>query len=92
MPPVCGSVWRKRVKLQIGINSTKFYDENRNRLPHIILLKQQNPHTTGLSLSKMLERRLTFAETLTDPAFFTVPRQRLVMYRRAVWEQLAQVL
>jgi hypothetical protein len=71
---------------------TNFYAQNRDRLAGVIRLRQQNPQTTGLNLGQMLDRKLTFAEALTDPAFFTVPRQRLVMYRRQVWEQLAAVL
>jgi hypothetical protein len=41
---------------------------------------------------RLLKRKLTFAEALTDPAFMTVPRQRLTMFRRAIWEQLAAVI
>jgi hypothetical protein len=71
------------------VEDSRFFADNRDRLTSIIRLRRQNPLTTGLNLGQMLERKLTFAEALTDPAFFTVPRQRLTMYRRQVWDQLA---
>jgi hypothetical protein len=71
---------------------TNFYAKNKDRLAGVIHLRQQNPKTTGINLSAMLERKQTFAEVLADPAFHVMPKQRLTQYRRAIWEQLEAVL
>jgi hypothetical protein len=68
------------------------YDRYRDRIAGVVHLKQQSQQF-GLNIGQMLERKLTFAEALADTAaFMTVPRQRLTMYRRAIWEQLAAVI
>ena len=68
------------------------YDRYRDRIAGVVHLKQQSQQF-GLNIGQMLERKLTFAEALADTgAFMTVPRQRLTMFRRSVWEQLAAVV
>jgi hypothetical protein len=42
--------------------------------------------------AEMLRRRLTYAEAIGAPSFHIMNKQRLVMTRRAVWEQLDKVL
>jgi hypothetical protein len=68
------------------------YNQYRERIVGVVHLKQQSQQF-GLNIGQMLERKLTFAEALADTAaFMTVPRQRLTMYRRTIWEQLAAVI
>ena len=68
------------------------YQDNRDRIAGVVHLKQQSQQF-GLNIGQMLERKLTFAEALADTAaFMTVPRQRLTMFRRSIWEQLAAVV
>jgi len=68
------------------------YDRYRDRIAGVVHLKQQSQQF-GVNIGQMLERKLTFAEALADTAaFMTVPRQRLTMFRRSIWEQLAAVV
>ena len=67
------------------------YDRYRDRIAGVVHLKQQSQQF-GLNIGQMLERKLTFGQALSDPAFMTVPRQRLTMFRRAIWDQLAAVI
>jgi hypothetical protein len=68
------------------------YQDNRDRIAGVVHLKQQSQQF-GLNIGQMLTRKLTFAEALADTAaFMTVPRQRLTMFRRAVWDQLEAVI
>jgi hypothetical protein len=71
---------------------TPLYEQYQDRIAGIVYLRRQNPQTFGLNIDQMMKRRLTFAEALSDPAFMTVPKQRLTMYRREVWSQLSAVL
>ena len=73
-------------------DQSPLYERHQDRIAGIVYLRRQNPQTFGANIGEMMKRRLTFAEALSDPAFMTVPRQRLTMYRRDVWNQLATVL
>jgi hypothetical protein len=76
----------------LPFEKTPFYAQSKDRLAGIIYLPRQNPKTTGINLSAMLDRKQTFAEVLDDPAFHIMPKQRLTQYRRSVWEQLDAVI
>jgi hypothetical protein len=68
------------------------YDRYRDRIAGVVHLPQQSQQF-ALNIGQMLERKLTFAEALADTAsFMTVPRQRLTMFRRVIWDQLATVV
>lgn len=67
------------------------YKRYRDRISGTVQLGRQSQQFS-LNIGQMLERKLTFAEALADPAFMTVPRQRLTMFRRSIWEQLAAVI
>lgn len=75
----------------IRFEDTALYATYRERIAGIVHLRRQNP-AFGDNITDMLSRRLTFAEALADPAFLTVPRQRLTMFRRDIWEQLGQIV
>ena len=96
-PSVRVMVWINEFFGPVAINGTpfvetRFYEQHKERLAGIITLPQQNPKTTGVNVSAMVESKRTFAEMLADPAVFVMPKQRLTQYRRAVWDQLDAVL
>lgn len=76
----------------LPFEKTPFYTQSKERLAGIIHLSHQNPKTTGINLSAMLDRKQTFDEVLSDPAFHIMPKQRLTQYRRSIWDQLAAVI
>jgi hypothetical protein len=93
-PSVRVVVWINEFFGAVEVNGRTFeqtplYENGKDRIDGIVTLKRQNQLTFGSDVSEMLERRLTFAEALADTAtFLTVPRQRLTMMRRDIWEQL----
>jgi hypothetical protein len=54
-------------------------------------LEHLNPISFGQNLLEMLDRKLTFAEAGSSPDFSIVPKQRLTLVRRAIFDQLAAV-
>jgi hypothetical protein len=96
-PTVRIVVWVNEYFGPVVINGTRFEDTNfyaqsKDRLAGVIHLRQQNPKTTGINLSAMLDRKQTFVEVLADPAFHIMPKQRLTQYRRSIWDQLEPVI
>ena len=67
------------------------YREHKHRLAALVHLSQLNPDTFGADLSRMLARRMTFAEALESPDFYIVAKSRLSRIRAAIWPQLAMV-
>lgn len=68
------------------------YDRYRDRIAGVVRLHEQSQQFK-MNINHMLSSHLTFAEALADTAtFMTVPRQRLTMFRRSIWEQLAAVI
>lgn len=70
----------------------KAYLDNKHRVIAVIEL----PHRTGSTFARdidiMLKCRLTFDEALNSDRFFIMPKQRITMVRRAIYEQLDAAL
>lgn len=75
----------------IKFKESALYEQHKDRIIGIVDLRRQSRQFAD-NIEQMLTRKLTFAEALTDPAFMTVPRQRLTVFRRSIWNQLATVL
>lgn len=89
-------VWLNEFFGPVAVDGAPFgdwqlYENHRDRITGTVHLGRQSQQFST-NIEQMLERKLTFAEALTDPAFMTVPRQRLTMFRRSIWEQLAAVI
>jgi len=54
----------------------------------IVFLDALNPHTFGPNIRKMNENRMTFDEGIKSALFNIVEKQRLVMIKRDLYEQL----
>lgn len=72
-----------------GFEATPLYQEHKHRLSALVHLPQLNPDTFGADLSRMLARRMTFAEALDSSDFYVVAKSRLSRTRKAIWPQLA---
>jgi len=62
----------------------KFYEQHRDRIS-LVYLRRLNPQTSGHTVAKILAAHATFAEVL--PGMNMVAAQRVVNYRRSIWEQ-----
>jgi len=65
----------------------KIYRDNAQRIAGIVRLPRLSPLFLQ-DFNDMLRRRFTYAEAIESPDFRIMNRQRLVMIRRGVWEQL----
>jgi len=70
---------------------SKFYDKNKKRIDGIIRIHKRNADTFGKDLELLVSNRMTFDEAMVSDSFTTMPRQRLRMIQKSIYEQLAHV-
>jgi hypothetical protein len=66
----------------------KGYEENENRIAAIITIPAMQAATFGRDVEDILKERLTFGEALDSPARSVAVRQRLKIYRRALFAEM----
>ncbi len=66
----------------------KAYIDNRHRVIAIIRLPKLNENTYGKDVNTMLKQHLTFEEALQSDAFHLMPKQRIKIVERSIYEQL----
>jgi CobQ/CobB/MinD/ParA nucleotide binding domain len=76
----------------LNLEDMPIYRDHRDRIIGVVRLEQLNPASFGRNVMEMLDRKLTFAEALSSQEFTVVPKQRLTMVRRAIFEQMAGVV
>jgi len=76
----------------ITLEQMPIYRDHRDRIIGVVRLERLNPAANGRNVLEMLDRKLTFAEAISHPDFTVVPKQRLTMVRRAIFEQVAAVV
>jgi hypothetical protein len=72
----------------LELEQMPIYRNHRDRVIGVVRLEKLNPASFGANVLEMLDRKLTFAEAVANPAFSVVPKQRLVMVRRAIFDQV----
>jgi len=72
----------------IHFNDMKVAVNNADRLAGIILLAKQTEQTFGTDIREMLTRKLTFDELGESDQFGLMAKQRLVIFKRVVFDQL----
>jgi len=75
----------------LELEQMPIYRNNKERVICVVRLEHLNPNSFGQNLLDMLDRKLTFAEAVSSPDFTIVPKQRLTLVRRAIFDQLAAV-
>ena len=70
----------------------KAYLDNKHSVTAIIQLPKRTENTYGSDIATMLKRRLTFDEALQSDDFFVMPKQRIKIVQRSIYEQLAVAL
>lgn len=71
---------------------SRAYQKHKDRVKAIIRLPRQNEDTFGQTIEQLIRDRLTFSEALDGEAFRIMAKQRLAMYRRGIYDQLALAL
>jgi hypothetical protein len=70
---------------------SKAYQKYKDRVTGIIRLPRQNEDTFGQTIEQLISGRLTFTEALDSDVFRIMSKQRITMYRRGIYDQLATV-
>jgi hypothetical protein len=74
-----------------GFELSKAYMSNKDRVHALIELPRQHRDTYGNTLEQLVSERLTFKEALNSSHFQIMPKQRITLYRRAIYNQLSNV-
>ena len=64
------------------------YLENKDRVSALVTIPTLKPETFGQDLSDLLQARLTFDESINDPALTIMTRQRLKIIQRTLFGQM----
>ena len=70
---------------------SKAYQKHKERVTGILRLPRQNEDTFGQTIEQLIAERLTFTEALQSDIFRIMSKQRITMYRRGIYDQLATV-
>jgi ASC-1-like (ASCH) protein len=70
---------------------SKIHDKNKDKIKGIITINKQNADTFGKDISLMISNKLTFDEALESNIFTIMPKQRLQLFRKFIFEQLSAV-
>jgi hypothetical protein len=70
---------------------SKAYQKHKERVTGILRLPRQNEDTFGQTIEQLIAERLTFTEALQSDVFRIMSKQRITMYRRGIYDQLATV-
>ena len=66
-------------------------EEHAGKILGSVLIRERNPQTYGDDMRHMLEQRFTFEEAIQHSSFTLVSKQRLVIIRRDLFDQLEQL-
>lgn len=67
---------------------SKLYDKNKDRIAGIVTIHKRNQDTFGKDVEMLVSNKLTFGQAMTSDIFTTMPRQRLKMIQKSIFEQL----
>jgi hypothetical protein len=66
-------------------------EEQADKLLGTVMIRERNPNTHGDDMRQMLTKRLTFDEAIRLADFSLVPKQRLAIIRREIFDQLDRI-
>lgn len=64
------------------------YKKYKNRIRGVITVENQNPDTFGKDIRQMTSSHLTFDEVSQSENFFIINKQRILIFKRGIYEQL----
>lgn len=74
-----------------SFEQSKAYQKHKDRVTGLLRLPRQNDDTFGQTIEQLISERLTFTEALESDVFRIMSKQRITMYRRGIYDQLATV-
>lgn len=70
---------------------SKLFEKNKARIKGIVTIHKRNQDTFGKDLEMLVKNKMTFSEAMTSDIFTTMPRQRLKLIQKSIFEQLDHV-
>lgn len=69
-------------------HESKLFEKNKDRIKGVITIHKRNADTFGKDLEVLVSNKMTFEEAMTSDLFSTMPRQRLKLIQKSLFEQL----
>lgn len=90
-------VWENEYFGIVEKNGKKFddsaiYQKNKDKFAGKIILQDRTSDTFGKDMEIMLSNKMTYDEAMNSELFSMVPRQRLKIIQKAVYDQLAEAI
>ena len=70
---------------------TNMYRSNAGRIKGIIKIHKRNQDTFGRDMEMLVSNKMTFDEAMTSDLFTLMPRQRLKIVQRSIFDQLEHI-
>lgn len=70
---------------------SKLFEKNKDRFKGIVTIHKRNADTFGKDLEVLVSNKMTFDEAMTSELFTTMPRQRLKLIQKSIFDQLEHV-
>jgi hypothetical protein len=67
---------------------SKLYDQNKSRIRGIVTIDKRNEDTFGKDIEMLVSNKLTFDQAMESPLFSIMPRQRLKIVKKSIFDQL----
>ncbi|MDR5740074.1 conjugal transfer protein TraL [Caballeronia sp. LZ016] len=67
---------------------SKLYDQNKSRIRGIVTIDRRNEDTFGKDIEMLVSNKLTFDQAMESPLFSIMPRQRLKIVKKSIFDQL----
>lgn len=73
-----------------GVNFTEssLYTENKEKIKGLVTIDKRNQDTFGKDMELLVSNRLTFQEAMSSDKFTMMPRQRLKLIQKSIFDQL----
>ena len=70
---------------------SKIFERNKEKIKGIVAIHKQNQDTFGKDISLMVSNKLTFDEGLESGIFTIMPKQRLKIFQKSIFEQINKI-
>jgi cellulose biosynthesis protein BcsQ len=89
-------VWENEFFGEVSKDGFKFkdtilYRDNADRIRGIIKIHKRNQDTFGKDMELLVSNKMTFDEAMTSDIFTLMPRQRLRIIQRSIYDQLEHI-
>ena len=89
-------VWENEFFGEVAKDGKKFtdfsiYRNNSDRIKGVVKIHKRNQDTFGKDMEMLVSNKMTFDEAMTSDIFTLMPRQRLKIIQRSIYDQLEHI-